>query len=173
MRYNEIMNKTTPPIGYYVFNKNKFINYQLNRWYSLGYARKEDIVAIGRKTKSFNDYTNGFMEAALVAEKEGRLKNAATYIRASEFLLPAGDKKKLKLYKDYIKMFDTAFKDEGFERHKIPYAGSFLSAIKIPAKTKKVKGTVIGIPGFDAFIEEFYSIWDYFAQNGYDCIAFE
>src|SRR5690606_37255608 len=29
------------------------------------------------------------------------------------------------------------------------------------------------IPGFDAFIEEFYSIWNYFAAHGYDVIAFE
>ena len=29
------------------------------------------------------------------------------------------------------------------------------------------------IPGFDAFIEEFYSIWKHFADKGYDFIAFE
>jgi pimeloyl-ACP methyl ester carboxylesterase len=161
------------PIGYRKFHKNKFINYQLNRWFSLGFSRLEDIEGIGSKINSFEDYVNECKKASAIALEEGRLKNAATYLRASEFLISPKDSKKLSTYKEFISLFDLAFKDENFERHLIPYNGSFLSAIKIPSKTSETKGTIIGIPGFDAFIEEFYSIWNYFAENGYDFIAYE
>src|SRR5690606_15977461 len=155
------------------FHKNKFLNYQLNRWYSLGYAHHEDITTIAKKIKTFDDYTNEFKDASDTALKEGRLKNAATYLRASEFLIAPNDARKIPVYKEFIELFDTAFEDEKFERHQVPYQDSFLSAIRIPSKTGETKGTIIGIPGFDAFIEEFYSIWNYFAENGYDFIAFE
>lgn len=161
------------PVGYHTFHQNQFLNYQLNRWYSLGYSRKEDIDTIGKKINSFGDYITAFGQAAALAEKEGRLKNAAAYIRAGEFLITPDDERKIPIYNKYIRLFDKAFADEKFERHKVPYSDSFLSAIKIPSKTGTIKGTIIGIPGFDAFIEEFYCIWDYFTHHGYDFIAFE
>jgi pimeloyl-ACP methyl ester carboxylesterase len=161
------------PIGYHSFHKNQFFNYQLNRWYSLGFAKLEDIENIGKKINSFDDYINEFRLASDLAENEGRLKNAATYLRASEFLISPNDERKLPIYNEYIELFDRAFADKKFERHQVPYNNSFLSAIKIPSKTAQTKGTIIGIPGFDAFIEEFYAIWDYFVENGYDFIAFE
>ena len=161
------------PIAYHKFHKNKFLNYQLNRWHSLGYSRKEDIQIIGSRIKTFDDYISEFQKASEIAIKDGRLKNAATYLRASEFLIDPNNETKIPTYKKFIELFDNAFADQNFERHKIPYNDSFLSAIKIPSKKKEVKGTIIGIPGFDAFIEEFYCIWDYFAENGYDFIAFE
>lgn len=161
------------PTGYHRFHSDKFLNYQLNRWYSLGYSRKEDIESIGDRIKTFDDYTREFIAAYELAVSENRLKNAATYLRAAEFLIPPDDERKIPLYKNYIDLFDTAFADQPFERHAVPYNGSYLSTIKIPSKTNETKGTIIGIPGFDAFIEEFYCIWNYFALQGYDFIAFE
>ena len=161
------------PVGYHRFLKNKFLNYQLNRWYALGYARKEDLDKIASQIHTFEDFIQAFQSASEEAKQEGRLKNAAAYLRGSEFLIPPDDERKIPVYQAFIKLFDEAFADEPFERHNIPFNGSFLTAFKIPAKTTTTKGTIIGIPGFDAFIEEFYSIWDYFAQRGYDVIAFE
>lgn len=161
------------PVGYKKFHKNNFLNYQLNRWYSLGYTRLEDLEEISKKIGSFEDYVREFLIASSIAQNENRLKHAAFYLRASEFLMSPGDEKKLSTYKTFITLFDQGSADEKFERHKVPYNGNFLSAIRIPSKQKTKKGTIIGIPGFDAFIEEFYGIWDYFAEIGYDCIAFE
>ncbi len=161
------------PIGYHRFHKNKFLNYQLNRWYSLGYSRKEDIMQIGIRIRNFEDYVTQFNLASEVAMKEKRYKHAATYLRASEFLMVPSDQRKQSTYLQYLQLFDQVFLNERYVRHKIPYAQSFLSAIKFPAKTAHAKGTIVGIPGFDAFIEEFYGIWEFFAVNGYDCIAFE
>ncbi|MCB0640521.1 MAG: alpha/beta hydrolase [Phaeodactylibacter sp.] len=161
------------PVGYHRFHKKKFYNYQLNRWYALGYARKEDIEAAAAGIHSFEDYIQAFSEAAEVAVRENRLKNAASYKRASEFLIAPEDARKLPVYRAYRELFDQAFVEEPFTRHQVPYGDSYLSALKLPSRTGEVKGTLIGIPGFDAFIEEFYSIWDFFTWQGYDVIAYE
>ncbi|NWG33211.1 MAG: hypothetical protein HXY42_02115, partial [Chloroflexi bacterium] len=50
----------TLPVGYFKFHKDAFINYQLNRWYSLGFTRKEDIEKVGKEIKTFEDYVRGF-----------------------------------------------------------------------------------------------------------------
>lgn len=57
------------PIGYYQFHKNKFLNYQLNRWYSLGYSRKEDIEKIGARIRTFDDYISEFTMLNWINEK--------------------------------------------------------------------------------------------------------
>lgn len=109
------------PVGYYKFQKNKFINYQLNRWYSLGDARKEDLEIIASKIRSFDDYVHEFSLACEQAIQENRLKNAATYCRASEFLIPPDSQHKIPVYTKFIQLFDKAFADEDFERHAVPY----------------------------------------------------
>ena len=161
------------PIGYYKFHKNLFINYQLNRWHSLGYARKEDIEKIGVKIRTFEDYVNEFKQAADNAKKEGRLKNAATYCRAAEFLIEPNNDDKIPVYDEFIQLFNQAFADENFERHKVPYNNSHLSAIRIPSQTSNTLGIIVGCGGFDSLMEEFYCIWKFFAENGYEVIAFE
>ncbi len=163
----------TFPIGFHSFHRNKFLNYQLNRWYALGYARLEDIREVGAAMHSFEDYVSEFTRASTQAQQEGRLKNAATYLRASEFLIPPDAPNKIEVYRDFIELFDLAFANEPYERHQVPYGNSYLSAIKIPSKQDETKGVVIGCGGFDSMIEEFYGIWDFFAKNGYDTIAFE
>lgn len=161
------------PVGFEKFHKNPFFNYQLNRWYSLGYTRKEDMVDLSSKIHNFDDYIALFTETSKVALRENRLKNAAMYLRAAEFLIPPDAPDKITVYQDFIRLFDKAFENDFFQRHQIPYNHSFLSAIKIPSKSGIPKGTIIGCGGFDSFIEEFYGIWKYFAENGYDVIAFE
>lgn len=161
------------PVGYHKFHNNDFINYQLNRWHSLGYARFEDIRSIGSAINDFDDYVHDFTELSKTALREGRLKNAAMYFRASEFLMNPADPEKITAYNEFIRLFDKAFSEDKYERHQVPYHRSFLSVIKFPAKTREIKGTIIGCGGFDSFIEEFYCIWDYFAENGYVTIAFE
>ena len=44
------------PIGYESFHKKQLFNFQLNRPYSFGYARFEDMKEAGQKIKSFSDW---------------------------------------------------------------------------------------------------------------------
>jgi pimeloyl-ACP methyl ester carboxylesterase len=161
------------PIGYFKFHNDPFINYQLNRWYSLGYSSKEEIEQVGILTKSFEDYVKAFIALAEKASSEGRLKNAAFYYRAAEFLVAPKDTNKLLLYNQFIELFYQGFEEEGIERHKVPYAGSFLPAMRLEPRTEQKKGTILACGGFDSFIEEFYCMWSFFAAEGYEVIGFE
>jgi len=39
------------PIGYHKFHKDQLFNFQLNRWYALGYARFEDMERAGKRIR--------------------------------------------------------------------------------------------------------------------------
>ena len=62
---------------------------------------------VGSKIKMFDDYINKFRAASDIAKKEGRLKNAATYLRASEFLISPNDDRKIPVYKKWQDYYDS------------------------------------------------------------------
>ncbi len=161
------------PIGYFKFHKNAFINYQLNRWYSLGFTRKEEIEKVGANTKTFGDYVKGFTQLAEEASAQNRLKNGAFYYRAAEFLVEPDDEAKLLLYDKFRALFYEAFGADGIETFKISYTGSYIPALRLTPTNGRKKGTILACGGFDSFIEEFYCMWAYFAEGGYEVIAFE
>lgn len=160
------------PTQYHQFHKIKIIDYQLNRWYSLGYARFEDMQEVAKKIKNFEDWKREMVALAEKAEKEKRLLNAGIYYRAAEFFTLHNDPDKIKLYDTFRELFYKLF-DNKLEKFLIPYADGKLSAIRVSASTKKKKGTIVMHGGFDSFIEEFYSIAEYFSHQGFDVIAFE
>lgn len=162
----------TLPVGYHTFSKKAFFNYQLNRWYSLGYTRREEIEEAGRRIRSFEDNKLVFTELADRAKAEGRLENAAYYYRAAEFLTSPHDPEKRALYDLFSDTFYRAFEDQGIERHTVPYAGAALSAMRL-SHADRSRGTVVVHGGFDSFIEEFYCFWQAFAEAGYTVIAFD
>jgi len=82
---NQNINKFEFPIGYYKFHKNQLFNFQLNRWYSFGYARFEDFVQAGKKINSFDDWKREMLQLAEKAVRENMLLRAAFYYRAAAF----------------------------------------------------------------------------------------
>lgn len=160
------------PIGYHKFHKKQLFNFQLNRWYSLGYARLEDMERAGKKIKNFKDWKIEMLKLAEEAVSENRLLNAAFYYRAAEFYIKSKDPEKELLYDRFIELFYKVFENEIIERHKVPYEGAFLPAIRILPIAEQ-KGTVIIHGGFDSFIEEWYSMMQYFVNHGYEVIGFE
>lgn len=163
----------TFPVGYHTFHKKQVFNFQLNRWYSLGYARFEDIAEVGRKIRTFEDWKTEMVKLAEIAFSEGRLMNAAFYYRAAEFYMLQDDSEKIRLYKKFTDLFSRAFKDDEIERFEVPYQDAFLPAMKVPAPIGKKHGTIVMHGGFDSFIEEFYSWMTTFSDHGFDVIAFE
>lgn len=160
------------PIGYENFHKKQLFNFQLNRPYSYGFARFEDMKEVGQKIKTFFDWNREMLNLAEKAISEKRLMNAAFYYRAAEFYTKSNDPEKEILYKKFINLFYTAFENAKIERNNIPYEEAFLSALRIPYATEK-KGTIVIHGGFDSFIEEFYSIMKYLSNHGYEVIGFE
>jgi len=65
------------PVGYHNFHKNKLFNFTLNRWYSIGYARYEDMLEAGKKIKKYEDWKPEMVRIADKALSENRLMNAA------------------------------------------------------------------------------------------------
>lgn len=162
------------PVGYHDLHRIKIINFQLNRWYSLGYARLEDMVNAGQRIKTADDWKDEMISQAEIALKEGRIMNGAFYYRAAEFFTLPSDPDKLKLYNQFTDLFyGTVFAEDQMERAIVPFEKDFLSALKVPSRLPDVKGYIVIHGGFDSFIEEFYSMGTYFADLGYNVILFE
>lgn len=162
------------PVGYHTLHPTKIIDYQLNRWYALGYARLEDMRDAAAHIKGLGDWKAEMIRQADKALAEGRLMNATFYYRAAEFFTHPKDPDKKALYDKFIDLFyNRLFADEPLERHQIPYAGVWLPALRIPAQAETRRGTIVIHGGFDSFIEEFYSMATYFAGRGYEVILFD
>jgi len=160
------------PVGYYKFHKNRLFNFTLNRWYSIGYARYEDILEASKNIKKYEDWKSEMVRIADKAFSENRLINAAIYYRSAEFFTFPGDTDKELLYDKFSELFYKAFKEDDIKRFKIPYEGSYLPAIKVTPKNEK-KGTIFLHGGMDSFLEEWYLMMKYLANKGYEVIGFE
>lgn len=161
------------PIGYYDLHKTKIIDFQLNRWHSLGYARLEDMRDAAVRIKTLDDWKDEMVRQAEKALADGRLMNGTFYFRAAEFFTHTDDPDKVLLYDKFSDLFyNELFVDEPFERHEVPYEGVSLYALRLPAVGEQM-GTVVMHGGFDSFIEEFYSLATYFAARGQEVILFD
>ena len=159
-------------MGYHRFHRDQLFNYQLNRPYSLGYARFEDLQKAGKRISSFDDWKAEMIRLATEAVSEDRLMNAAFYYRAAEFYAFPNDPDKEHLYDRFSEYFYQAFEDHGIERIEIPYGEASLPAMAVMPKGRP-KGTILIHGGYDSFIEEFYSLMRYFAASGFRVIGFD
>lgn len=161
------------PIGYYELHKTKIIDYQLNRWHSLGYWRLQDAQAAAANIGHLDDWKDEMVRQAELALAEGRLMNGTFFYRAAEFFTRPDDPDKERLYDRFVDLFyNELFPDEPIERHEVPYEGVTLKAYRVAAEGER-SGTLVIHGGFDSFIEEFYSLATVFARRGYDVIAFD
>jgi len=162
----------TFPVGYERFHQDQLFNFQMNRPYSLGYARLEDLAAAGRRISTFAEWKTEMLTLATQALSEERLMNAASYYRAAEFYTFPDDPDKQPLYDRFSELFYRAFEKHGIERVQVPYREAFLPAMVIRPEGAP-RGTIILHGGYDSFIEEFYSMMRYFALSGYRVIGFD
>ncbi len=160
------------PVGYYQFHNQKVFNYQLNRWYSIGLARFEDCIHMGKEIKNFHDWTETMTRFADCAEKEGRLLNAAAYYRSSEFYTTKDVMRKESIYDKFSEVFYKAVSEENFTREMIPYENGQIPILRFDPIGPK-KGTILLHGGFDSFIEEWFFILKHLSQKGFEAIGFE
>ncbi len=160
------------PVGYYPFHNQKVFNFQLNRWHSIGMAKFEDCVSMGKDIKTFQDWTETMTRFAERAEQEGRLLNAAIYCRSSEFYAMYDRARKEAIYDKFSEVFYKAVSEEHFKREMVPYEIGRIPIIRFDAIGPK-KGTILLHGGFDSFVEEWFFMLKYFSQNGFDAIGFE
>jgi len=160
------------PVGYERFNRKQLFNFQLNRPYSFGYARYEDLKEVDTRINSFKGWKREMLKLAEKAVSEERFMNATFYYRAAEFYTKSNDPEKTLLYNKFVELFYKTFENEGIERHQVPYENAVLSALRLSPSNLN-KGTIIIHGGFDSFIEEFYSMMKYFSNFGFEVIGFE
>jgi pimeloyl-ACP methyl ester carboxylesterase len=161
------------PVGFETFHRRRFFNYQLNRAHALGYADREELREAAAKIRSQDDCVSVFEALSRRAERDGRLRNATSYLRLAEFFTPPRSADKVPRYRRYRQLFDAAFGDGGVARHEVAYAGAALPAYTVPAIAGRARGTVLLHGGFDSLIEEFFAIWQRIAAAGFDVVAFE
>lgn len=166
------VNNFTFPVGYHKFHKKQVYNFQLNRFYSIGYARFEDMVEVGKNIKKYEDWKPEMVRMADRVLSENILMNAAIYYRAAELYTLPKDSDKGFLYDKFSELFYKAFEEDNIQRFEVPYEGSYLPAIKVTPANKK-KGTILLHGGMDSFLEEWYLMMKYLANQGYEVIGFE
>jgi hypothetical protein len=130
------------PVGYHRFHKDQLFNFQLNRPFSLGYARFEDLVEAGKNIRTFAEWKAQMLRLAEKALAEGRLMNSAFYFRAAEFYTFADDPDKEPLYDRFFHLFHQAFEAHEIKRIRIPYESTFLPALEVQPEGD-VRGTII------------------------------
>jgi pimeloyl-ACP methyl ester carboxylesterase len=160
------------PIGVHRLHRSAFINYQLNRIHSEGFARLDELRAAAANIHDFAGCVRELTALADRAEAEGRLANAAFYLRGAEFFVPPRSPDKRPTYERFLDLFRRAFADQGIERHEVPHGHSWLPASHLRARGPR-RGTVLLFGGFDSLIEEFVALWIHLAHAGFDVIAFD
>ena len=161
------------PEGYESFHTDQLYNFQLNRWYSLGYGRREDLIRAGSRIKSFSDWQVELTREAELAESEGRVLQSTYYFRAAEFYVPPGNSLKGELYQRFLSRYEALVKGLPLENFLVPYNDGFLPCIRLKGSIAPVNGTILIHGGFDSFKEEFLSMAIWFFKNGYDVIVFD
>lgn len=165
-------------VGYHKFLDEVNMNFQINRFLTIGSAGYEEVRDTAARIKSIADWNREFMALAKKAHDEGRTLNAMTYYRAAEFYMLDGDPDKDTAYDMFIELFKEAFADDLnsglITEDSVPYEGGYLPTKRIaPNKDGRSHGTILIHGGFDSFVEELYPIHCYFSDRGYDVVAFE
>ena len=161
------------PVGFERFHRRRFLNYQLNRAHSLGFADRAELHEAAGQIRGRDDAVRQFDALSERARHQGQLGHATSYLRIAEFFTPPRSPDKERRYRRYRDLFDDAFAGTGPVRHQVPYERSSLPAYRLPAAGGERLGTVLVFGGFDSLIEEFLAVWQRFAAGGFDVIAFE
>ncbi len=161
------------PVGYFRFHRNRYLNYQLNRWHSLGLLDHQTIKQLAKSIRRLDDHRFVFLRAGERAALENRMREAAFCYRAAEALTVPGSVDSMHCYDKFITHFYQAFASNYLRRNWIKYDGAWLPANEILPEGRPVRGTILLHGGLDTLMEEYYCFWKYFTHFGFRVIAFE
>ena len=166
------------PIGYYEFQENVPMNYQLNRFYSQGVFGYEELVGIAKQINDFESWINIFIKTGRQAEKDQEYLKAATCYNAARFYALSGQKDengndlKLALYEDGRRTYDEYLKGVPAIKHlRIPFEGYQLPVYYV--LSENAKGSIVIHTGYDGTAEEMLLLLPFFLEMGYNAYFFE
>ena len=157
-------------VGFHRFHRSRFIDYQLNRAHSLGWADTADLHRSAARVARPSDVPEVFDALAREAASQGRHRAAAGAMRIAEFFTSGRDPAKTERYSRFRDLVDLAFPRLASARVEIDYRAGFLHCYRLPGDGR---GTVVVHGGFDSLIEEFLAIWQRIADAGFEVIAFD
>lgn len=160
------------PIGYHDFHSDKLLNFQLNRWYSIGLLGYDAIKKVGQEITDFEDSKRVFKALGEEAIQRGQWLTGATYLRAAEFFSLGNDPDKSELYTACINAYQKAYADEPIHYEKVPYGEGYLPVMRMMTQQPS-KGWIVLHGGYDSFIQELYPFSKTFLDAGYNVIMFE
>ena len=165
-------------VGYYDFSQDPGMNFQLNRFYSMGALEKEELMTIGQKAVNFETWIALFTEAGKQAADQGDHLKAALCYRAAQFYTlsdatdASGGSLKKALYETCMEHFDAYYSTVEFMHYvRIPFQNGYLPVYY--AKPEHPKSTIVMHGGYDSFIQEFLAFLPYFYDLGYEVYFFE
>lgn len=166
------------PVGFYEFSKDEGLNFQLNRFYSSGTLTYDELMEIGHKVQSFEEWIECFTKLGKTAEENGEYLKAAQSYRAAQFYTLGetrdsnGIPMKKVLYEKCRENYDRVFGDvENLFYDRIPYQNGYLPVYRMTREDSK--GTVVIHGGYDSFVQEFMQVLFYFYEKGYSAYFFE
>lgn len=166
------------PVGYFDFSKDEALNFQLNRFYSSGTIEYAELMEIGQRVRSFEEWVAYFTALGDDAQSNGEFLKAAQCYRAAQFYT-LGEKKdkngipmKKVLYEKCRINYDRVYdKVDGLNYERIPYQNSYLPVYYM--KQKSSRKTIVIHGGYDSFVQEFMVFIFFFYEKGYDVFFFE
>ena len=164
--------------GYYRFNEDEGLNFQLNRFYTYGVFSKEELMDIGSRIDSFEKWISLFMETGEKAEQQNELLKAATCYRAAQFYTLSGEKdadgRSLKhvLYDRCMKLYNAYYEQLSYLKvTRIPYQDCELPVYH--AECANPKGTIVIHGGYDSIAQDLLAMLPFFYERSYNVYFFE
>ena len=166
------------PVGFYEFSKDEGLNFQLNRFYSSGTIAYDELMEIGQKVTSFDEWIAYFTALGDEAHKNEEHLRAAQCYRAAQFYTLGEEKNdkgvpmKKVLYEKCRYHYDMVYDNiEGLIYERVPYQTAYLPVYSM--KQNNSIGTVVIHGGYDSFVQEFMEFVFFFHEKGYDVYFFE
>lgn len=166
-------------VGYYEFNKDGGLNFQLNRFYSSGILEYDELMEIGSKVTSFEKWIELFCELAEKSKAEGDILKTAICYRAAQFYTLSDavdeDGKLLKkvLYEKCREAYDQYYsKKEELKYDRIPFEKAYLPVYYVKPEVES-KSVIVIHGGYDSFVQEFFDVLLFFGEQGYEVYFFE
>lgn len=167
------------PVGYYTFHEDEGLNFQMNRFYTYGAFSYDEMMDIGKRIDSFEQWISVFMGEGEIAEKNGETIKAAICYRAAQFYTLSGEKdgsgRSLKhiLYDRCVALFDSYFFNTypGLKLVRIPFENYELPVYY--SECDDAKGTIVIHGGYDSICQDFLMMVPYFMERHYNIYFFE
>ena len=161
---------TSTHVGTYDFLSDPTINFQLNRWVSLGGdALLHEIQAMLPRLSTLEGCRDELSAASDRMLATGNQYEAAILARGADFFMVASDPRKRHLRVRFLTIVRAAWGVS--EPDHVQFANGYLPYYRFtPANPR---GTIVLFGGFDSYIEEFFSIMMNLRDQGHDVVAFE